>query len=60
MADDFRCLDATPLGSEAERHFWSYERKFDCIPHLTRPHNLTRLGGFNWDMTSIAGEKEAF
>ncbi|KIJ40703.1 hypothetical protein M422DRAFT_32140 [Sphaerobolus stellatus SS14] len=33
---------------------------FDCIPHLTRLHNLTHVGGFNWDMTFIAGEKKAF
>ncbi|KIJ29844.1 hypothetical protein M422DRAFT_268718 [Sphaerobolus stellatus SS14] len=32
---------------------------FDCIPHLIRLHNLTHVGGFNWDMTSIAGEKKA-
>ncbi|KIJ35417.1 hypothetical protein M422DRAFT_262382 [Sphaerobolus stellatus SS14] len=32
---------------------------FDCIPHLIRLHNLTHVGGFSWDMTSIAGEKKA-
>ncbi|KIJ24127.1 hypothetical protein M422DRAFT_275169 [Sphaerobolus stellatus SS14] len=52
--------DATSLGSEAERYFWSYERKFDCIPHLIRLHNLSHVGGYNWDMTSIAGEKKTF